>query len=98
VCVAREEQRSVDAVRAPVAHDSGTRRQDVRLVERGPQRRPAVSRCAEGDPLCWDGGIGRVVIVGGAEPIHVDEGGGVGRLACAHVDGHSFAAIETLTP
>ena len=57
VGVAADEQRAGVALRGPVAADGLGRGQDVRLVERGPERRAAVAGGAERDPL---GGIGRV--------------------------------------
>ena len=71
--VAPDEQRTVDAVRAPPLADRLGDREDVVLVERVRQRAAAVPRGAERDRVGGLARIGHERVVGADEPRHVDE-------------------------
>ena len=73
VGVDAEEQRTVDALRLPVAADRLGDGEDVRLVERARRRRAAMSRRAEGDPLRGVGRVRMKLVVGGEKAVHVDQ-------------------------
>ena len=88
VRVAADEQRTAVALRGPVAADGLGRGQDVRLVERGLERRAAVARRPEGDPLGRDRRIGTELVVGAQQRVHVDEVRGLGRPSRAGVLAH----------
>ena len=73
VRVAADEQRPGVALGGPIAADGLGRGQDVRLVERGLERRTAVAGRAERDPLGRIGRVGADVVVRGDEGVDVDE-------------------------
>ena len=79
VRVAADEQRPVRALAGAIAADRLGHRDDVGLVERAVERRPAVAGRPERDAL---GRVGRVrpdVVVRAEQPVQVDQDGGVGR-------------------
>ena len=88
-CVSRpDEQRARVSLRCPVAADRLGRREDVRLVERRPERGSAMARRAERHAL---GGVGRVgpdLVVRAEQGRDVNELGRDGGLAGARVLAH----------
>src|SRR6266851_6262969 len=81
-------ERAGDAGLRPVLADRLCRRGDVIVVEGEPERRAAMPRRAERDPLLWYRRIGMLGIVGGDQPGNVDKIGRPGRLACALMNSH----------
>ena len=79
--VAADEQRAVEALLAPVLADRLRRGQDVRLVERRLQARPAVPRGAEGHLLVDVLRVGLPRVVRRHEGGDVDEVRGLGELS-----------------
>src|SRR5437879_6465267 len=77
--IASEEQWPVDALLLTVAAGGFADSQDVRLIEAGVERRPAVSRSAKGDTLGFDARVGLKLVVGGQQPIDVHQLGRVGH-------------------
>jgi hypothetical protein len=73
VCIRTQVQRPADPVPGPVLADGLSGGQDVVLVERGGQRRPAVPGRAERHPLRRLTGIGMQGVVRGDQLGHVDE-------------------------
>ena len=88
VRVAADEQRPVDPVGPAGTGDGRASGDDVRLVEGRRERRAAVPGRAEGNALGGDSRIRPLVVVGGDQPIDVDEHRGVGRPAGEFVDRH----------
>lgn len=71
VSIHAEEQRTVDSLRAAIQADRLCDREDVRLVERVAERRTAMARRAERDPLPWHRWVWNARVVRGDEPRHV---------------------------
>src|SRR4029077_9940013 len=63
-------------------------RQDVRLVEGAVLGRAPVPAGAKGDPLARVRGVGGAIVVGGPQPIDVDQGFGGGWFSGERRDGH----------
>ncbi len=95
-----EEKRAVDALAFAVCADGLGDGQDVGLVEGGHQRRPAVPRRPEHDPLFGDGWVGSFFEVSLDEDVRIDEPRGIGRLSRHRTDvhGHVFSAISLSVP
>ncbi|MNW56398.1 hypothetical protein D3C74_341100 [compost metagenome] len=85
VRVTADEERAVGALGAPVLDDRRGDRDDVRLVERVVQARPAVARRPEHHLLRRVVDVGREVVVGADHGVHVDEVLGLGEGSGAGV-------------
>ena len=90
VRVHAEKERSVDRVRRAIQTDRLGHRQDVPLVEALFERRAAMSRGAEGDPLRRHRRIGPLGIVGRDQPRHVDQQRRFGGLPCERAHVHAI--------
>ncbi len=87
VGVASDVQRAGHAGLLAVFRDGLGDGDDMGLVERGLQRRTAVSGSAEGDALLRNVGVGDDVIVFADDLVDVDQicwGGGLSRIVCNH--------------
>src|SRR5258705_2600349 len=94
--VAADEQWAVDATRGAVPADRLRDREDVGLVERGPQRAAAVAGGAERDALLRHRGIGALVIVGADQLCDVHEIRLVEQRSCERVR-HGLATPSVRT-
>ena len=81
VRVPADEQRAVRPLRLSVAADRLRRCDDVRLVERRRERRSAMARCPERDPLSRDSRIRAEVVVRADESLDIDKHRWIGRSA-----------------
>lgn len=90
VRVPADEQRAGNAVGGAVLDDGLGDRQDVRLVERPIERRPAVARRAECHLLGDVAGIGLNRVIGRHQVGQIDKVFGLGRLTGARVGHHGY--------